>query len=149
MRAAAAGFARAHRDTVAGVLAVLVLFRVLFPLAVLAQSPGRVLSGFPRFKYNPLPGDAYGYYSCVRELIAVWQRDARFVGPVFVLAVVAVVAAFRYSRRPALRLGVVVWSLGAVAAVLTHGVRFTGAAQVGWPLLWSVPLLNQIGRAHV
>jgi len=141
MRAAAAGFARAHRDTVAGVLAVLVLFRVLFPLAVLAQSPGRVLSGFPRFKYNPLPGDAYGYYSCVRELIAVWQRDARFVGPVFVLAVVAVVAAFRYSRRPALQLGVVVWSLGAVAAVLTHGVRFTGAAQVGWPLLWSVPLL--------
>lgn len=141
MRAAAAGFARAHRDAVAGVLAVLVLFRVLFPLAVLAQSPGRVLSGFPRYRYNPLPGDAYGFYSCVRELIAVWQRDARVVGPVVLLAVVAVVAAFRYSRRPALRLGVVVWSLGAVAAVLSESVRFTGAAQVGWPLLWSVPLL--------
>jgi hypothetical protein len=141
MRVAIAGFARAHRDAVAGVLAVLVLFRVLFPLAVLAQSPGRVLGGFPRYQYNPLSGDAYGYYSCVRELIAVWQRDARVVGPVFVLAVAAVAAAFRYSRRPALRLGVVVWSLGAVAAVLAESVRFTGAAQVGWPLLWSVPLL--------
>ena len=141
MRAAAAGFARAHGAAAAGVLAVLVLFRVFFPLVVLARSPGRVLGGFPRYRYNPLEGDAYGYYSCARDLVAVWQRDARFVGPVVVLAVIAVVGAFRYSRRPAVRMGVVIWALGAVAAVLTERVRFTGAAQVGWSLVWSVPLL--------
>ncbi len=75
MTGVAARLVRVNGKAVVVTLAVLVLFRVLFPLAVLAQSPGRLLPGFPAYRYKPLPGDAYGYYYCARDLIATLQRD--------------------------------------------------------------------------
>ena len=124
------------------VLAGFVLFRVAFPLVVLARSPGRVLPGFPRYRYNPLPGDAYGYYSCARDLMATAQRNVGLMSIVLVLGIVVVVVrCFGHRGDVPQRIAVLVFVVGAFAAVLAGGVRFTGAAQVGWPLVWSVPLM--------
>jgi hypothetical protein len=115
-------------------------FRALFPLAVLAASPHRLLPGLPRYRYNPLEGDAYGYYFGARELLDVWRREAVVVLPVAFLAAVAVLIAWRRLQGPA-RIVAVAWALGLLAAVLCVFTRFNGAAQIGWPLLWSIPLL--------
>ena len=41
----------------------------------------RALPGFPRYRYNPLAGDAYGYYFGAREILDTWRRDGRLVLP--------------------------------------------------------------------
>ena len=144
------GIARDGRARVGAALAGFVLFRVAFPLVVLARSPGRVLPGFPRYRYNPLPGDAYGYYSCARDLIATAQRSVGLISVVLVLGIVVVGAVLWSSRGRATRIAVLVFVVGSFAAVLAGGVRFTGAAQVGWPLVWSVPLvpLRALGEVN-
>jgi hypothetical protein len=126
------------------VLVSLVAFRVALPLAVLAATGGSLL-GLPVYVYNPRPGDAYGYYSAMRELLATWQRHTPVVLPAaLVLAAVAVVLV-RRRRRGRIRDAVVVvgiaWAAGLLATLLAAGSRTSGAPTIGWPLVWSVPLL--------
>ena len=54
-------------------LAALVLVRVTLPLVVLASS-GSKLPGMPKYVYEPRLGDAYGFYSAMRELLATIPR---------------------------------------------------------------------------
>jgi hypothetical protein len=115
-------------------------FRVVFPLAVLAASPGRLLPGLPRYRYNPLEGDAYGYYFGAREILDVWRREAVVVLPVALAAAAVVFFAWRRWRGWT-RVAVIIWAVGLVAAVLCAFARFNGAAQIGWPLVWSFVLL--------
>jgi hypothetical protein len=115
-------------------------FRVLFPLAVLAASPGRLLPGLPHYRYNPLEGDAYGYYFGAREILDVWRREAMVVLPLAFIAAVAVFFVWR-RWRGATRVVAIAWAIGVVVAVICAYTRFNGAAQIGWPLVWSVALL--------
>ncbi len=121
-------------------LGALAAFPVLLALLVLAASPGRLLPGLPHYRYQPHPGDAYGYYYCAREVISTALRDAPFVAAALIVAVGLILVARRSTRDPALRLLSWIWAVGVVVAVLAERVHFTGAAQFGWPLAWSVPL---------
>jgi hypothetical protein len=129
------------RRSVTVIVAALAAFETLVSLFVLARSPHHALPGLPRFRYDPLDGDAYGYYSAVRELLAVWQRDARIIFPVVLLVVIAFVVVWRRARRPLVRVLAALWACGIVSAVLVERIHFTGAAQIGWSLVWSAPLL--------
>jgi hypothetical protein len=129
-------------------LAALAAFPVVFALLVLDASPGRLLAFLPRYRYEPTPGDAYGFYYCAREILATARRDAPFLALALVGTSALVVIVRRRTADRATRIVAVSWAIGIVAAFLAAGVRFTGAAQMGWPLLWSVPLapLDVLGR---
>jgi hypothetical protein len=124
-------------------LAGLVLVRVTLPLAVLAAS-GSEPPGLPDYEYEPRPGDAYGYYSAMRELLATIPRLG-VAAPVVVLAMIglaAVVVCWR--RRPAERAWLVFIGaacLATIATVLVLRMRPPGAPTIGWPLVWSIPVL--------
>lgn len=122
-----------------------IVFRVAVALAALADSGHRLAPGFPVYHYNPRTGDAYGYYSAVRELLATWQREGKIVLPVALLAAAGFVLVWRRTRtsarRTPLRVLAGCWGVGVFAAVLVHEIRYTGAGTIGWPLIWSVPLL--------
>jgi len=122
-------------------LASLAGLQVLFTLFVLVRSPHRALPGLPRYRYDPLDGDAYGYYSAVRELLATWRREGRVLLPVALIVAVAFVLVWRRSRNATIRALAALWACGILAAVLVERIRFTGAPQIGWPLVWSIPLL--------
>jgi hypothetical protein len=121
-----------------------VLFRIVLPLAVLAGAGSSLLPGFPEYTYDARPGDAYGYHAAARELLATTLR-LRWALPGVVLAVVVVVVVVlrwrpRPRERPLLAL-VAVWCVGAIATLLVLRMRPSGAVTIGWPLLWSLPLL--------
>jgi hypothetical protein len=122
-----------------------IAFRVAIALAALADHGHRLAPGFPVYVYNPRTGDAYGYYSAVRELLEDWQREGKVVLPCALLAVAGFVLVWRFTRGRPLRVVIRVlagsWAVGVVAAVLAHTIRYTGAGTIGWPLIWSVPLL--------
>jgi hypothetical protein len=122
-----------------------IVFRIAIALAALADHGHRLAPGFPVYLYNPRTGDAYGYYSAVRELLEDWQREGKIVLPCAVLAAVGFYLVWRFTRGRPLRMAIRVlagcWAVGVVAAVLAHTIRYTGAGTIGWPLLWSVPLL--------
>jgi hypothetical protein len=122
-------------------LASLAGLQVLFTLFVLVRSPHRALPGLPRYRYDPLDGDAYGYYSAVRELLATWRREGRVLLPLTLIVAVAFVLVWRRTRNATMRALAAIWACGIVAAVLVERIRFTGAPQIGWPLVWSIPLL--------
>jgi hypothetical protein len=125
------------------ILGALVAFRVALPLAVLAASGHKLAPGFPRYVYEPLPGDAYGFYSAARAILAEGREHAPLVLAVALAAVAAIVWAWRARRRlsrPAVAV-VVAWAVGAVTFTLAALVPETGAAVIGWPLLWSFPML--------
>jgi hypothetical protein len=121
-------------------LLLAVAFRVSFPLAVLAASPNRLLPGLPRYRYNPLEGDAYGYYFGAREILYTWGRHATTILPVALIALLAVGAVWRLGRGTS-RVVAIVLAAGAVTAVICGLVRVSGAPQIGWPLVWSLVLL--------
>lgn len=123
------------------VLAALVLVPAALPLLVLAAAPSRLLPGLPRYRYEALPGDAYGYYYGALETFATARRDAPVIAVVLVVAALVIVVAHRRTADPALRVVAWTWSIGLVAAAVAASIRFTGAAQIGWSFLWSVPLL--------
>jgi hypothetical protein len=131
----------AARRPVTAVVGALAGFEALVTLFVLARSPHRALPGFPRYRYNPLEGDAYGYYSALRELLETWRRDARIMLPLALVVAAAFVLLWRRSHRPVVRILAGIWACGIVSAVLVERIRFTGAAQIGWSLVWSVLLL--------
>ncbi|HVU79724.1 MAG TPA: hypothetical protein VHC67_19280 [Gaiellaceae bacterium] len=122
-------------------LAGLALFTVVFPLLVLAASPHALLPGLPRYRYDPLAGDAYGYYYGVRQIISVLRRDAPFVLAAALVGAVLVVVVWRRSTHAAVRMLAVAWGCGIVAAAIADRVQPSGAGQFGWPLVWSVPML--------
>ena len=118
-------------------LAALVALRVAIPLVALAAS-GHDLPGLPPYTYVPLNGDATGFYAESRELISV------AFGPAGAVAVLLLCAGawLAWRLRPAwkaLVAGAFAVSLAATALVL--GSVPSGAAVVGWPLLWAIPLL--------
>jgi hypothetical protein len=129
----------------AKLIGVGILFRLVVALAALADSGHRLAPGFPVYDYNPRPGDAYGYYSAVRELLETWRREGKVVLPVALLAAAGVVLVWRRTRtsprKVPLRVLAGCWAAGLFAAVLVHEIRYTGAGTIGWPLIWSLPLL--------
>lgn len=125
-------------------LVALTMFRLVLPLAVLA-SAGSSFAGLPRYPYDPLGGDAYGFYAAMRAILIAWQQHAIVLLPA--CAGVALAGglcwwALRENRnRDAARIGVLSWAFGIVGALLAYFIGYTGAATIGWSLIWSVPLL--------
>lgn len=119
---------------------VLAAFPVLLALLALAASPHRLLPGLPHYRYEPHPGDAYGYYYCAREVISAALRDAPIIFVALLVAAGLVFLSRRVTADPAWRLLAWFWAAGVLAAVVAERVHFTGAAQFGWPLAWSIPL---------
>jgi succinate dehydrogenase hydrophobic anchor subunit len=129
-------------------LALLVAVRLAIPLAAYADT-GSKLPGLPTFvrpaAAGGLMGDATGFYAGAREFMAAWGRMPRaFFGldVLFVLAV-AVVIVVLWRRRPALRPWLAPGALFAVGLAICldiHYMAATGAAVIGWPLVWSLPM---------
>ena len=117
-------------------LAALVALRLAIPLVVLAAA-GHDLPGLPPYDYSPLNGDATGFYAEARELISTAFGPAGAVALLLLAAGAAVVWRLRRSWA-AIPVGCLAVSLAASALVLDQ--QATGAAVVGWPLLWSIPL---------
>jgi len=118
------------------VLASLAALRVAIPLLVLAAA-GRDLPGLPPYEYSPLNGDATGFYAEARELISTAFGPPGAVA--LLLLAAGAVAVWRLRRGwLAIPVGCLAVSLAASALVLDQ--QTTGAAVVGWPLLWSIPL---------
>jgi hypothetical protein len=115
-------------------LAALVAVRIAVPLVALA---GVRLPSTPAYDYEPLIGDATGFYAAARELISA---VAGWAGPVAVLLLgLGAWAALRLRPRwTAVVAAALAVSLAATALVLASGN--SGAAVIGWPLLWAVPL---------
>jgi hypothetical protein len=117
-------------------LASLIAVRVAIPLLVLVAA-GHDLPGLPPYDYAPLNGDATGFYAEARELISVSFGPAGAAA--LLLLTAGAVAVWRLGRTwMSIAVGCLAVSLAASALVL--GSRPTGAAVVGWPLLWSIPL---------
>jgi hypothetical protein len=117
-------------------LAALVALRVAIPLTALAAS-GHDLPALPPYDYEPLNGDATGFYAEARELISAAFGPAGVAGALILCS--GGWAAWRL--RPgwaAVAVGALAVSLAATALVL--GTEPAGAAVVGWPLLWSILL---------
>lgn len=126
-----------------GSLAGLVLVRVTLPLVVLASS-GSKLPGLPEYEYEPRPGDAYGYYSAMRELLATVPRLGVAAAGVGLALLGLAVVVVRWRRRPLERPWLALAGTACVAAIATLLVlrmRPPGAVTIGWPLVWSVPVL--------
>ena len=117
-------------------LAALVALRVAIPLVALAAS-GHDLPGLPPYTYVPLNGDATGFYAESRELISVAFGPAGLAALLLLSAGAWLVWRLRPAWK-ALVAGALAVSLAATALVL--GSVASGAAVVGWPLLWAIPL---------
>jgi hypothetical protein len=117
-------------------LTLLVAVRVAGPLLALVAA-GRDLPGLPPYDYQPLNGDANGFYAEARELIAAVAGPAGLVA--LLIAAAGVVAARRlWPRWLSVAAATLALSLAATAIVLAS--EPAGAAVVGWPLLWAVVL---------
>src|SRR5262249_44966003 len=98
----------------------------------------------PTYTYDPTPGDAQGFYSAARDLMASWGRLGPALGLVALLLLAAGVAAVWLRRRGRTDLVIVVAAFAvslAVAAAITKTSHHTGAAVIGWSLIWSAPML--------
>lgn len=132
---------RTYRRSLAGLAA----FRVAIPLVALALS-GHDAPLLPRYDYVPLRGDAEGFYSAMRALLAALADVQPALIALELLALVgSIVVLLRLRHRRELRwiglLAVVcALSLGATLVVLALPGT-TGAAVIGWSLVLAVPLL--------
>src|SRR6186997_1398045 len=109
-------------------LAALVGVRIAIPVVTLAAS-GHDLPGLPPYEYEPLKGDATGFYAEARELIS-----AAF-GPAGGAAVLILGAGAWLAWRLRPRWTAVVVAALAVslaASVLVLATEPAGAAVVGW-----------------
>ena len=117
-------------------LAVLVAVRVAIPLVALAAS-GHDLPGLPPYDYEPLNGDATGFYAEARELISAVFGPAGVAAAL--LVAVGLWSAWRF--RPAwTAVLAAALAVSLAASVLVLATEPAGAAVVGWPLLWAVLL---------
>jgi hypothetical protein len=130
-------------------IGLLVALRLAIPLAAYADSGSR-LPGIPAFvrpaAYGGLSGDATSFYAGAREFMAAWGRMPRALFALDVLFVLVVAGAIvlLWGRRPDRRVWLVPAALFAAALALCAGIHYmkpTGAAVIGWPLVWSVPML--------
>jgi hypothetical protein len=137
-------------------LALLVAVRLAIPLAAYADK-GSKLPGIPTFVRpahdGGLQGDATGFYEGARELMAAWGRMPRAVLGLDVLFVLAAAIAIvlLWRRRPELRPWLVpaaLFAAGLALSVDIHYMKATGAAVIGWPLVWSLPMfpVRVLGR---
>jgi hypothetical protein len=140
---------------VAAALLLCVAVRVALPLVVLAAAGGRLAAGFPVYRYVPLNGDAFGYYAAARALIAVWSEHARVVVPgtlaIIALAIVLVRRTRGRRDRAALNVVLLSWAIGSICALVAWYVPYSGAATIGWPIVWAVVLapLRVLHLLHV
>jgi hypothetical protein len=129
-------------------LALLVAARLAIPVAAYADA-GSKLPGIPRFVRphadGGLQGDATGFYAAAREFMAAWGRMPRAVFALDVLFVLgaAIALVVLWRRRPELRPWLVpaaLFAAGLAICVDIHWMKTTGAAVLGWPLVWSLPM---------
>lgn len=127
-------------------LAALAAIRVAIPLAALAAG-GSALPGLPAYhRSSDLSGDATGFYETARDWMAAWGRVPQVLLAPLVLAtiVAAVLLARAWRARPALRPWLVAgtaWWIGLLLVVNVFEERFSGAAVIGWPVVWALPML--------
>jgi hypothetical protein len=126
-------------DLTLGALAVVA---VAIPVAALAAS-GHALPDMPRFHYDGLTGDASGYYAASRQFIS---KAAGPRGALLALMVIGVLAALLIAVRrrrlaPHWALVAGCLALSAAVAVVIAGMSAPGAAVIGWPLIWTIPLV--------
>jgi hypothetical protein len=130
-----------------GPLGLLAAIRVAIPLAAYA---GGSLPGTPGFTRpagdGGLQGDATGFYAATREFMAAWGRMPRpLLALMALLAMAAAVAlVVLWRSRPAYRpwlAPAALCAFGLVVTVDVHWMRASGAAVLGWPLLWALPML--------
>lgn len=118
-------------------LAALVALRVAIPVVALAAS-GHDLPGLPLYTYIPLNGDATGFYAEARELISTAFGPAGAVAALLLGAG----AWSAWRLRPAWKaLVAAALAVSLAATVLVLSSAAVGAAVVGWPLVWAIPLL--------
>ena len=127
------------------IVAALVALRLWIPLAALLAS-GERFPGLPRYDYEPLNGDAVGFFEAVKAVfLAATRPSPALLSLGLALTAAAAVAAVALCRtRPALRwawiiLPAVPFSF-TVARVLID-IEPPGAAVIGWPLVWALPLV--------
>lgn len=120
-------------------LTALVALRLGVPIVVLVAS-GRELRLVPRYDYEPLVGDATGFYATSRELISAAAGPPGALALALVLLAAGSAAAFRV-RQPWVRLVLAGLAVALAASIVVAATEPAGAAVVGWPLLWSVLLL--------
>jgi hypothetical protein len=126
-------------------LVVLGAVRVAIPLAALAAS-GTKLPGLPRYDYAPTTGDGSGFYAAAREFMGTWSRLPAATLACVALFVVAATGAILWARRTR---GIGrAWTIVAAAAVFALAITPAvaamhppGAGVVGWPIVWSLPML--------
>ena len=140
-RAAAGAAARHWR---AG-LALLVVARLALPLVALAWH-GRKVPALPRWDYVAQTGDATGFYAAAREFLAAWGRLPHALVAVLALGALGAAAALarEWRRRPERRAWLLVAAALGAAALACAGIakmHAPGAAVIGWPLLWALPML--------
>jgi hypothetical protein len=128
-----------------GALAALAAVRVAIPLAALAAS-GHALPGLPRYEYEGLTGDATGFYAAARELMASWGRLGVPLLALLVLATLAAAATILVAWRrrlvsPAWLAVAAAWAFSLVVCAAVMQMQAPGAAVLGWPLAWSLPML--------
>ena len=129
--------ATASRWSVA--LASLAALRVAIPLLVLAAA-GHDLPGLPPYDYTPLNGDATGFYAESRELISVAFGPAGAVA-VLLLCCGSVVGVAAPAGLEGSRSRLVHSPSRSPRPPSCSARCRSGAAVVGWPLLWAIPLL--------
>jgi hypothetical protein len=121
------------------VVAALAAIRVVVPLLVLA---GVAVPGTPAFAYDGLTGDATGFYAAAREFVASFGRVTSVLVVATVLAAVAgsITVARLRRRAPAWAIVGCCVVMALVSCVAIAEMNAPGAAVVGWPIVWSVPL---------
>jgi hypothetical protein len=124
-------------------LALLAAVRVVVPLAVLAAE-GHKLPAVPRYVYGPLYGDANGYYAGLREFqAAVGRLSPALLATILLVLIVGGSAALANNRREnrwfpswvALVALTAVCAVGVTLAIVE--MKDTGAAVIGWSLVWA------------
>lgn len=140
---------RACRTTWWGAIGLCVAVRLAIPLAAYADA-GSKLPGIPVFvrpaAYGGLEGDATGFYQSARDFMAAWAEMPRSVFALVALFLLASAAGVvvTWRRRPNARpwlAPAALFALAVATAVDIHWMHATGAAVIGWPLVWSLPML--------
>jgi hypothetical protein len=93
----------------------------------------------PRYRFVALTGDATGFYAAARELISQLASPVSLAAALVALVLLGVCWRERRRGAPVAVAAALVVALFLVVPV--SRMHPPGAAVVGWPLLWSVPLL--------